>query len=70
VAAPGFDTGRSYLFLILSKPATSASRVCYFLALKIGDAAQVAPVDKLCVVLVALFDVAFLGEPLSVPNWL
>ena len=29
-----------------------------------------APIDKLSVVLVALFGVAFLGERLTVPNWL
>ncbi len=60
----------SYLFLILSDLATGASWVCYFRALKIGDAARVAPLDKLSVVLVALFGVAIFGERLSVPNWL
>ena len=48
----------------------SASWICYFRALKLGDAARVAPIDKLSVVLVALFGVAFLGEKLSLPNWL
>jgi bacterial/archaeal transporter family protein len=67
---PGSVSGRSYLFLILSGLATGASWICYFRALKIGDAARVAPIDKLSVVLVALFGVAFLGERLSVPNWL
>jgi transporter family protein len=67
---PGSVSGRSYLFLILSGLATGASWVCYFRALKIGDAARVAPIDKLSVVLVALFGVAFLGERLSAPNWL
>jgi len=38
-------------------------------ALKLGNAAQVAPIDKLSVVLVALFGVAFLGEKLAPPNW-
>jgi transporter family protein len=63
-------SGRSYLFLILSGLATGASWVCYFRALKLGDAARVAPIDKLSVVLVALFGVIFLGERLSGPNWL
>jgi transporter family protein len=44
--------------------------VCYFRALKIGEAAKVAPIDKLSVVLVALFGVMFLGERLTAPNWL
>jgi transporter family protein len=62
-------SGRSYLFLILSGLGTGASWLCYFRALKLGDAARVAPVDKLSVVLVALFGVVFLGERLSGPNW-
>ena len=68
--APSSVSGRSYLFLILSGLATGGSWVCYFRALKLGDAARVAPIDKLSVVLVALFGVAFLGERLSGPNWL
>lgn len=50
--------------------ATGGSWVCYFRALKLGDAARVAPVDKMSVVLVAVFGVVFLGERLSMPNWL
>jgi transporter family protein len=61
---------RSYLFLVLSGLATGASWLCYFRALKIGDAARVAPIDKLSVVLVALFGVVFLGERLNGANWL
>ena len=61
---------RTYLFLILSGLATGASWLCYFRALHVGDAARVAPIDKLSVVLVAAFGVAFLGEKLSVINWL
>ncbi|HEY0301767.1 MAG TPA: EamA family transporter [Rhizomicrobium sp.] len=61
---------RSYLFLVLSGLATGASWLCYFRALKIGDAARVAPIDKLSVVLVAVFGVIFLGERLTAANWL
>jgi transporter family protein len=68
--APGTISGRTYGFLVLSGLATGGSWICYFRALKIGQAAQVAPVDKLSVVLVALFGVVFLGEKLTVPNWL
>ncbi|WOJ88904.1 EamA family transporter [Methylocapsa polymorpha] len=63
-------SGRTYLFLALSGLATGASWLCYFRALKLGDAARVAPIDKLSTVLVAVFGVAFLGERLSTPNWL
>ena len=61
---------RTYVFLTLSGLATGASWLCYFRALQIGDAARVAPVDKLSVVLVAVFGVAFLSEQLSARNWL
>jgi len=67
--APGAISARSYLFLILSGLATGASWICYFRALKIGDASRVAPLDKFSVVLVAVFGVTFLGEHLSLPNW-
>jgi transporter family protein len=61
---------RTWLFLVLSGLATGASWLCYFRALQIGEAAKVAPIDKLSVVLVALFGVAFLGERLAALNWL
>lgn len=66
----GAISGRTYAFLVLSGLATGASWMCYFRALKLGHASQVAPIDKLSVVLVAIFGVVFLGERLSVPNWL
>ena len=65
----GSVSRRSYLFLVLSGLATGGSWLCYFRALKLGDAARVAPIDKLSVVLVALFGVLFLGERLSGFNW-
>jgi len=68
--SPATITSRTWLFLILSGLATGASWICYFRALKIGDAARVAPIDKLSVVFVAVFAVLFLGERLSLPNWL
>jgi transporter family protein len=63
-------SSRAYGFLLLSGLATGASWFCYFRALHVGDAARVAPIDKLSVVLVATFSVAFLGEKLSLTNWL
>jgi bacterial/archaeal transporter family protein len=68
--SPASIAGRTYLFLILSGLGTGASWLCYFRALQLGDAARVAPIDKLSVVLVALFGVGFLGERLSLLNWL
>ena len=60
---------RTWLFLVLSGLATGASWLCYFRALKLGDAARVAPIDKLSVVLVAVMGAVFLGERLSATNW-
>jgi len=68
--ALGSISTKTYTFLILSGMATGASWLCYFRALKLGQAAQVAPIDKLSVVLVAVFGVLFLGERLSGANWL
>jgi len=66
-----FDlSSRTWLFLVLSGLATGASWVCYFRALKIGDASKVAPVDKLSLVLVAVFAFVFLGERPSGREWL
>ena len=62
--------GKSYLFLVLSGLATGASWLCYYRALKLGPASKVAPIDKLSIVLVAVFAFAFLGERLSGRNWL
>ena len=53
---------KSWVFLVLSGLGTGASWICYFRALKLGPATLVAPIDKLSVVLVALFGVVFLGE--------
>ena len=61
---------KTWLFLVLSGLATGASWVCYFRALKIGDASKVAPVDKLSMLLVAIFAVIFLGERPSLREWL
>lgn len=62
--------GRGGVFLLLSGLATGASWLCYFRALKMGDAARVAPIDKLSVVFVAVLSACFLGERLSILSWL
>ncbi len=62
-------SAKTWLFLGLSGLATGASWVCYFRALKIGNASQVAPVDKLSLVLVAIFAFTFLGERPSLREW-
>lgn len=61
---------RTWIFLTLSGLATGASWVCYFRALQIGEASKVAPVDKMSLVLVAIFAFLFLGERPSLREWL
>ncbi|MEO8384026.1 MAG: EamA family transporter [Betaproteobacteria bacterium] len=61
---------KTWLFLTLSGLATGASWVCYFRALKVGDASKVAPIDKLSLVLVAVFAFWFLDERPNVREWI
>jgi transporter family protein len=68
--SPGNISAKTWIFLLLSGLGTGASWLCYFRALKLGPATLVAPIDKLSVVLVALFGVVFLGERPSTSNWL
>jgi transporter family protein len=68
--APGAITAKTWVFLLLSGLGTGASWLCYFRALKLGPATLVAPIDKLSVVLVALFSVVFLGERPSLNGWI
>jgi bacterial/archaeal transporter family protein len=60
----------TWLFLTLSGLATGASWVCYFRALKLGEASKVAPVDKLSLLLVAIFAYLFLAERPSMREWI
>jgi len=62
-------SSKTWIFLTLSGLATGASWVCYFRALQIGDASKVATIDKLSLVLVAVFAFAFLGERPSLREW-
>lgn len=57
------------IFLVLSGLATGASWLCYFRALQLGKVSQVAPIDKLSVVLAAIIAAVFLGEKLSMTGW-
>jgi transporter family protein len=68
--APGSVSSKTWTFLVLSGLATGASWICYFRALKLGPAGQVAPIDKLSVVAVAIFAALFLGERMAIVNWL
>jgi len=63
-------SSKTLLFLTLSALATGASWVFYFRALKAGPASLVAPIDKLSLVMVAIFAVIFLGERPNGWGWL
>jgi len=67
--APVEISGKTWIFLVLSGCGTGLSWFAYFRALKIGNASQVAPIDKLSVVFVAIFAGLFLGERMSLINW-
>lgn len=67
--APTTINAKTWLFLALSGLATGASWIAYYRALKLGNASQVAPVDKLSIVLVVIFGVIFLGEKVSAVHW-
>ena len=56
---------RSIVFLVLSGIATGLSWLCYYSALKIGNASVVAPIDKLSILVTVLFSRVFLKEKLS-----
>ncbi len=60
---------RGWLFLVLSGLATGLSWLCYFRALQIGQASQVAPIDKLSVVFTLALAALFLGEKLTWHEW-
>ncbi len=61
---------RTMLFLALSGLATGLSWLCYYRALALGPASQVAPIDKLSIVIVARLATLFLGETPSLKNWI
>jgi bacterial/archaeal transporter family protein len=61
---------RTWVFLILSGIATGLSWLCYFRALQLGEASQVAPVDKLSVVVAIVLAALFLREQISWRHWL
>ena len=55
-------TSRAWFFLAASGLMTGLSWLCYFRALKLGDVAKVAPVDKLSVAIAVILAVILLGE--------
>src|ERR1700747_1433366 len=60
---------KTWIFLILSGIATGLPWLCYFRALQLGEASQVAPVDKLSVVVAIALAAIFLREHLTWHHW-
>ena len=56
---------KSWIFLILSGLATGASWLCYYKALRIGEASKVVPIDKLSIVITVALAFLFLGEQIT-----
>ncbi|WP_420065340.1 EamA family transporter [Pectobacterium colocasium] len=56
---------KALLFIVLSGVAGALSWLFYFVALKNGNVAQVAPLDKLSVVFAVVLAVILLGEQIS-----
>lgn len=65
-ATMGSLTRTNWLFLILSGVATGLSWIFYFKALQLGNASQVAPIDKLSLALTLILAVIFLKEHMSI----
>lgn len=63
-----FQDKKTLLFIVLSGAAGAASWLFYFWALRLGKVSQVAPVDKLSVVIATIAAVVFLGERISWAN--
>jgi len=59
---------KAIIFIILSGIVGALSWLFYFLALKYGKVSQVAPVDKLSVVIATIFAIIFFGEKLVLCN--
>ena len=59
---------KSWVFLILSGIATGASWLCYYRALQLGKATEVAAVDKLSIVFTLILAFIFLHDTFTVKS--
>ena len=59
---------KSWVFLILSGLATGASWLCYYRALQLGKATEVAAVDKLSIVFTLILAFIFLQDMFTVKS--
>lgn len=61
----GQISGKTWLFLVLSGIATGLSWLCYFYALQVGNANQVAAVDKFSLVITMILAFVLLQEKVT-----
>lgn len=59
------DNKKALFIIVLSGVAGALSWLFYFMAIKVGNVSQVAPIDKLSVVFAVIFAVILFGEKIS-----
>ncbi|HLI28404.1 MAG TPA: EamA family transporter [Chloroflexota bacterium] len=62
--------GRAWLLILASGAAGAASWLCYFAALRLGQAGPVSALDRLSLAFTVLLAAPLLGEPLTPPRLL
>ncbi len=63
-------SNKAWMAIILSGVAGAASWIFYFLAVKYGPASRAAALDRLSFFFIVLFALIFLGETLTLKNWI
>ncbi len=68
--APSTIGQREWVYIVLAGVAGALSWLCYFAALRLAKAPQVAAIDRLSVVFVLVFSLLFLGDHLTIRSGL
>lgn len=62
--------GQQVVFLVLSGITTGASWLCYYYAIQQGQVSVVVPIDKMSILITALFSLLVFKEKLSIKGWI
>ena len=62
--------GKKVVFLVLSGITTGASWLCYYYAIQQGQVSVVVPIDKMSILITALFSLIVFKEKLSIKGWI
>ena len=62
--------GKQVVFLVLSGITTGASWLCYYYAIQQGQVSVVVPIDKMSILITALFSLFVFKEKLSIKGWI